>query len=207
MASLAARGLLSGRTGTWQGLAGSLRFPGEAFCRFAGETPDAERIVLFSRGEGRGTWVGAVPLESFVWLLVGLVIGLAGVYVLARLRAQTARALAEQIVVNAHREAETTRRHAELAAKEESLKRREELDAEIDAKRISLHEQERRLEKRLGPARPEARIADEPGNRDGRAAARDLGRARPRGRTASRDEAEARGPDRGARADLTALAR
>ncbi len=92
--------------------------------------------------------MGAVPLESFVGLLVGLVIGLAGVYVLARLRAQTARALAEQIVVNAHREAETTRRHAELVAKEESLKRREELDQEIDAKRVSSHEQERRLEKR-----------------------------------------------------------
>ena len=92
--------------------------------------------------------MGAVPLESFVGLLVGLVIGLAGVYVLARLRAQTARALAEQIVVNAHREAETTRRHAELAAKEESLKRREELDHELGAKKVSLHEQERRLEKR-----------------------------------------------------------
>jgi ribonuclease Y len=92
--------------------------------------------------------VGEVPLDGFVGLLVGLVIGLAGVYILARLRAQTARALAEQIVANAHREAETTRRQAELAVKEESLERREELEAEIDAKRQSVRVEERRLEKR-----------------------------------------------------------
>ena len=92
--------------------------------------------------------MGEVPLIGFVGLLVGLIIGMTGVYVLARLRAQTARALAEQIIANAHREAETTRRQAELAAREESLRRREELEAEIESLKRSLREHERRLEKR-----------------------------------------------------------
>jgi ribonucrease Y len=92
--------------------------------------------------------VGEVPLIGVVGLLAGLVIGMTGVYVLARLRAQTARALAEQIIANAHREAETTRRQAEVVGKEESLKRREDLDAETESIKRSLREHERRLEKR-----------------------------------------------------------
>jgi ribonucrease Y len=104
--------------------------------------------VRFRCGKGRGDLVGKVPLDGFVGLLVGLVVGLAGVYILARLRAQTARALAEQIVANAHRESETTLRQAQVTAKEENLKRREELEVEIDAQRLGMREQERRLEKR-----------------------------------------------------------
>jgi ribonuclease Y len=92
--------------------------------------------------------VGEVPLIGLVGLLAGLIIGMAGVYVLARLRAQTARALAEQIIANAHREAETTRRQAEVLGKEESLKRREELETESESVKRSLREHERRLEKR-----------------------------------------------------------
>jgi ribonuclease Y len=95
-----------------------------------------------------GGRVGEIPLIGFVGLLVGLVIGMTGVYVLARLRAQTARALAEEIIANAHREAETTRRQAEVFAKEESLRRRLELDAETESIKRGLREQERRLEKR-----------------------------------------------------------
>jgi ribonuclease Y len=64
------------------------------------------------------------------------------------LRAQTARSLAEEIIANAHREAETTRRQAEILVKEESLRRRLELDAETESIKRSLREQERRLEKR-----------------------------------------------------------
>jgi len=92
--------------------------------------------------------VGEVPLSELVGLLLGLVCGLAIVYIIARLRAQTARGLAEQIIVNANREAETTHRQADLAAKEEVLKRRQELEAEIDAARRDLRDQERRLDKR-----------------------------------------------------------
>jgi ribonuclease Y len=77
-----------------------------------------------------------------------MLIGLASFYIIARLRVQTARGLAEQIVSSADREAETIRKQADLDAKEEVLKRRESLDIELDALRRELREQERRLEKK-----------------------------------------------------------
>ena len=81
-------------------------------------------------------------------LLIGVLGGLAIAYVLARLRAHAARGLADQILDNANREAETIRWQADLAAKEELLKRREGLEAEIDLLRRDLRDQERRIEKR-----------------------------------------------------------
>jgi ribonucrease Y len=92
--------------------------------------------------------VGEVPSSGFVGLLLGILGGLIGGYIIARLRAQTARGLAEHIIANANREAETTRRQAELAAKEEGMQRREAMDKEIDDVRRELREQERRLDKR-----------------------------------------------------------
>jgi ribonucrease Y len=81
-------------------------------------------------------------------LVTGVLIGLLSAYLITRLRAQTARGLAEQILANANLQAETIRRQAELAVKEEVLKRREDLEAEIDRVRRDLRDQERRLEKR-----------------------------------------------------------
>ena len=78
--------------------------------------------------------MGEVPLTELLGFLVGMSCGLAVIYMLARLRAQTARGLAEQILANANREAETTQRQAGLAAKEEVLTRAQELEAEIDAR-------------------------------------------------------------------------
>jgi ribonuclease Y len=92
--------------------------------------------------------VGEVPLNGLVGLILGILCGMAGVYMSARLRARTARGLADQIIASANREAETTRRQGELAAKEEALRRREELESEIDTARRDLREQERRLDKR-----------------------------------------------------------
>jgi ribonuclease Y len=81
-------------------------------------------------------------------LLVGMLGGLAATYVMARLRAQTARVLADQIVGGANREAETIRMQAELQSRQELLRRREELERENEEDRKDLREQERRLEKR-----------------------------------------------------------
>jgi ribonuclease Y len=92
--------------------------------------------------------LGELPLYGLVGLIVGMVSGLAAVYIAARLRTQTARGLAEQIIAGANREAETTRRQGELVAKEEVLRRREELESEIDTARRDVREQERRLDKR-----------------------------------------------------------
>ncbi|MGC8639501.1 MAG: ribonuclease Y [Isosphaeraceae bacterium] len=87
-----------------------------------------------------------------IWGLVGLIVGmlggLGGTYVLGRLRAQAARGLADQILASASREAETIRKQVELQAKEEELKYRDELDREMDEVRKDLREQEKRLEKR-----------------------------------------------------------
>jgi ribonucrease Y len=79
---------------------------------------------------------------------VGVLIGLAGAYLGARFRAKTARGLAVQILETAKLEAETIRKHGELAAKEEVLKRREDFEVEIDRARGDFREQERRLDKR-----------------------------------------------------------
>jgi ribonuclease Y len=87
-------------------------------------------------------------VSGFVGLLLGILGGLAGGYLIAWLRAQTARGLASQIIANANREADTTRRQAELAAREEGMRRREEIDAEIDQARRELREHERRVDKR-----------------------------------------------------------
>ena len=90
-------------------------------------------------------------MEAF-WILLGIMIGtLAGVtgqWVLARLRAKTARGLAEVILSDARREAETIRKEGDLLAKEDSLRRREAIDAEIESARRDLRDHERRLEKR-----------------------------------------------------------
>jgi len=81
-------------------------------------------------------------------LLVGVGCGWGGAQYLARLRATTARGIADEIVANARREAETIGKEADLRSKEESLRRREALDQEVEEVRRDLREQEKRLEKR-----------------------------------------------------------
>ena len=81
-------------------------------------------------------------------LLLGVLIGLAGAYLTARVRAKTAHGHAAQILVSARLEADTIRKQGELAAKEEVLKRREDFEVEIDRVRGDFRDQEKRLDKR-----------------------------------------------------------
>jgi ribonuclease Y len=118
-------------------------------CAFArsyepGRTLRVECLILERPGED----VGGVPVNAMVGLVLGILLAMAGVYLFARQRASTARGLAEQIIANANREADNIRRQAGLVAKEEALRRRELLDAEADAARRDIREQERRIEKR-----------------------------------------------------------
>jgi ribonuclease Y len=91
-----------------------------------------------------------------IGLLLGLGIGLgAGASVglillrsLTRIGSRNAHARAEEILADAHRQAETIRKEADLQAKVEALQRREAIDREVEASRRELREQERRLEKR-----------------------------------------------------------
>ncbi len=87
-------------------------------------------------------------LGALLGIVVGLVGGLLGVYVLARIRAQTARGLADEILAGARREADTIRKEADLESKEEALRRREAIDSEVEEARKAFREQERRLDKR-----------------------------------------------------------
>jgi ribonucrease Y len=81
-------------------------------------------------------------------LMIGIAGGVAGAIVTARLRAQTARGLADEILASSRREAETIRKEADLVAKEETLRRREAIDTELETSRKAIREQEKRLEKR-----------------------------------------------------------
>ncbi len=87
-------------------------------------------------------------MSEFVGVLVGVLGGLAAVFLGTWRRAQFARGLAAQILADAQREAETIHRQADLGAKEEALRRREDLEAEVDVLRRDLREQEKRQEKR-----------------------------------------------------------
>ncbi len=98
--------------------------------------------------ERSGVDVEGISLVALVGLIVGAATGLAGAYLIARLRAQSGHGLAEQLIASANREAETILKQADLTAKEELLRRREQLDSELDVVRRELREQERRLEKR-----------------------------------------------------------
>ncbi|MDG3002792.1 ribonuclease Y [Paludisphaera mucosa] len=84
--------------------------------------------------------------------LIGLILGVFGAWgtfhIAARSRATSARGLVEQLLSNAHRESETILRQAELTSREESLRLRHELEAELEGPRKEIREQERRLEKR-----------------------------------------------------------
>ncbi len=85
---------------------------------------------------------------GLIGLFLGMLGGISGAYLMARLRAQTARGLADQILANANREAETIRIQADLHARQEALIRRDELDREMEETRKDLRELERKLEKR-----------------------------------------------------------
>ena len=91
--------------------------------------------------------IGTAP-----WLLFGLVAGalagVAGFLAQQRFRAKAAGRVADAVLADARREAETVRKVAEIEAKEEALRRHAAIDAEAEAGRREVREQEKRLAKR-----------------------------------------------------------
>ena len=79
---------------------------------------------------------------------VGAAICATGFLLQTRQRVKTSRGLAEEILVEARKGAETIRKEADLEAKQDALRRRELLDAEAEETRKALREQDKRLEKR-----------------------------------------------------------
>ena len=80
--------------------------------------------------------------------LVALAVGGAVGFFVDRVRQGAAYQRRDEIIKQAEREAENVRKSEELAAKEVLLKRREELDNELNEVREVLRQQERRLDKR-----------------------------------------------------------
>lgn len=89
---------------------------------------------------------------EWIYGLIGLGIGLAGGLGVAYARSYLQRANDQKTVANiveqAKHDADNIRKDAELKAKDDMLKRREEFDEEVNKMRNELREQERRVEKR-----------------------------------------------------------
>jgi ribonuclease Y len=81
-------------------------------------------------------------------LLVGSLAGYGGARLMDRSRQASARSQAADFVEQAKREADNTRKAAELEARSELFQKREEFEREMNKVRNDLREQERRLEKR-----------------------------------------------------------
>ena len=80
--------------------------------------------------------------------VLGLICGVGGLLIYNKIRLRTTRDQVEALLAQASREAEDVRKRAELHGKEESLRRREAFDLEVEDARKGFREQEKRLEKR-----------------------------------------------------------
>lgn len=85
---------------------------------------------------------------EILWLLVGLGCGCAAGYFAERLVRGTAYKSRDEILELAKRDSENLRKAGELAAKEEALKRREEVERELNGLKDELRNQERKLDNR-----------------------------------------------------------
>src|SRR3990167_11281941 len=89
-------------------------------------------------------------MEYAITGLVALALGGALGFFFERLRRGAAYQDRDAIIAQAQREADNLKRTEEIAAKEIVLKRREELDREINKTRDELRDVERQLDKREG---------------------------------------------------------
>ena len=89
-----------------------------------------------------------VGMTELIWGLVGVVVGVAVGLFLDRIRRGSAYQRRDEIIRQAEKEAHNIRKSQELSAKENLLKRREQLEKEVQATREELRGQEKRLDKR-----------------------------------------------------------
>ena len=87
-------------------------------------------------------------LQYFVGAVIGLLAGIGVGYALNRLVLGAAYRSRDDILKDADREAETLRKSKELEIKEELLRRREDLERELNSARDGLRDDERKLVKR-----------------------------------------------------------
>jgi ribonuclease Y len=91
--------------------------------------------------------VGDLFLFGLPALVVGLAVGYAVCQLLGRLSRSAAQNTAAAILGQAEREAENIRKEAELKAREELYRRREQSDAELEAARKEVRDHERRVQR------------------------------------------------------------
>jgi ribonuclease Y len=89
--------------------------------------------------------------------LVALFLGYGGARLLDRMRLDSARARVAELKEQGRKEAEALLKTAELQAKEDLFKKREELDREAEQKRNEVREEERRVEQARAELRDEER--------------------------------------------------
>jgi len=87
-------------------------------------------------------------IGGLLGLLFGAAAGVGGLHLYHRLKAKTARGLAEEILAQAGRDADAAVKDAEFRAKEEILRRREAVEREAEESRRAVRDAERRVEKR-----------------------------------------------------------
>ncbi|MFO0960238.1 MAG: ribonuclease Y [Isosphaeraceae bacterium] len=101
---------------------------------------------------GRGKVVPGVIEAAILGIVLGLILGASGFFLINRWRTGTglapALAEADRIQEAARQDAATLKKQAELEIKEEALRRREALDREAESARKEIRDQERRVEKR-----------------------------------------------------------
>ncbi len=87
-------------------------------------------------------------MNPYLGLLIGLAIGIPLGWLFDRLRQGGAYRTRDQLLAQTQREVENLLKTAELEAKEELLKRREELERELQGIRDKLHEEQRQVDRR-----------------------------------------------------------
>ncbi len=87
-------------------------------------------------------------IAALVGIGLGVFVGIGCWQIYARTQKKTIRDQVAALLLDADRQVETTRKQAELAAKEEMLSRRIMIDEEAEESRRMLREQEKRLDKR-----------------------------------------------------------
>jgi ribonuclease Y len=101
---------------------------------------------------GIGQTAGEQTMPLLLWLIVGTILGAAGLYALLHFSGRNLlaanRSEAEQHRQNVIQEAQNKAKEIELAAKQDQLKRKEQFERDNDAARRKLEEHEVRLAKR-----------------------------------------------------------
>lgn len=87
-------------------------------------------------------------MSEWLYLLIGLVVGGVAVWAYSFALGRNAKAKAQAILDQAHRDVDLLKKDAEIQLKEQTLKREAEIERSLNKTREELHQRERKLDKR-----------------------------------------------------------